>query len=236
MTRWRGGLAARGGGAGRWCYGRGRAVTRTRNSSCIGWRERARRLVIWWYGHGWLSWFGQRVPAIADELRRSPKTVRRWLHRFNRLGLDGLEDLGGQGRRRRICEAERSRITGLVQESAPGRLTVQAGGDRAAADEAGPLKWTLDALSAEARHLSPGRPAARTGGVGAGHPCPVPAAQRASRAPGSSDASGPPEYVCQSPPAARDTSTESPRIAVRIRPVRARRRAPGATHPKAHGN
>ncbi|MFH8349787.1 helix-turn-helix domain-containing protein [Streptomyces sp. NPDC018045] len=45
--------------------------------------------MIWWYGHGWLSWFGQRVPAIADESRCSPKTVRRWLHRFNRLGLDG---------------------------------------------------------------------------------------------------------------------------------------------------
>ncbi|MFE1315631.1 helix-turn-helix domain-containing protein, partial [Streptomyces sp. NPDC058755] len=40
-----------------------------------------------------LSWSGQTVPAIADELRCSPKTVRRWLHRFNCLGLDGLEDL-----------------------------------------------------------------------------------------------------------------------------------------------
>ncbi|MGV9932596.1 helix-turn-helix domain-containing protein [Streptomyces olivaceoviridis] len=49
-----------------------------------------------------LSWSGQRVPTIADELRCSPKTVRRWLHRFNCLGLDGLEDLGGQGRKRRI--------------------------------------------------------------------------------------------------------------------------------------
>ncbi|WP_406445586.1 helix-turn-helix domain-containing protein [Streptomyces sp. NBC_00631] len=49
-----------------------------------------------------LSWSGERVPAIADELRRSPKTVRRWLHGFNSSGLDGLKDLGGQGRRRRI--------------------------------------------------------------------------------------------------------------------------------------
>ncbi|MFH9426576.1 helix-turn-helix domain-containing protein [Streptomyces sp. NPDC017529] len=97
-----------------------------------------------------LSWSGQRVPAIADELRCSPKTVRRWLHRFNRLGLDGLEDLGGQGRKRRISEAERSQIVGLVREPAPGRLTVQAGGDLAAADEAGPPEWTLDALAAEA--------------------------------------------------------------------------------------
>ncbi|WP_422640791.1 helix-turn-helix domain-containing protein [Streptomyces avermitilis] len=34
-----------------------------------------------------LSWARQRVPAVADELRRSLKTVRRWLHHFNRLGL-----------------------------------------------------------------------------------------------------------------------------------------------------
>jgi transposase len=100
-----------------------------------------------------LSWSGQRVPAIADELRCSPKTVRRWLHRFNRLGLDGLEDLGGQGRKRRITEAERSRIIGLVRQSPPGRLTVQAGGELAAVDELGPPEWTLDALAAEARQL-----------------------------------------------------------------------------------
>ncbi|WP_255306544.1 helix-turn-helix domain-containing protein [Streptomyces sp. Wb2n-11] len=62
-----------------------------------------------------LNWSGQRVPVIADELRRSAKTVRRWLHRFNRVGLDGLEDLGGQGRKRRITEAQRSRIIGLVK-------------------------------------------------------------------------------------------------------------------------
>ncbi|MEU6682772.1 helix-turn-helix domain-containing protein [Streptomyces sp. NPDC046832] len=85
-----------------------------------------------------LSWSGQRVPAIADELRCSPKTVRRWLHRFNRAGLDGLEDLGGQGRKRRITEAERSRIIGLVRQPAPGRLTVQADGELTAKDESGP--------------------------------------------------------------------------------------------------
>ncbi|WP_373311014.1 helix-turn-helix domain-containing protein [Streptomyces alanosinicus] len=33
-----------------------------------------------------LGWFGQRVAAIADELRCSPKTVGRRLHRFNHLG------------------------------------------------------------------------------------------------------------------------------------------------------
>ncbi|MER6434621.1 helix-turn-helix domain-containing protein [Streptomyces sp900105245] len=36
-----------------------------------------------------LSRSGQLVPATADELRCSPKTVRCWLHRFNRFALDG---------------------------------------------------------------------------------------------------------------------------------------------------
>ncbi|MGW6791585.1 helix-turn-helix domain-containing protein [Streptomyces chartreusis] len=31
------------------------------------------------------------MPAIADELRRSPETVRCWLHCFNQSGLDGPE-------------------------------------------------------------------------------------------------------------------------------------------------
>ncbi|MGQ4379730.1 helix-turn-helix domain-containing protein [Streptomyces sp. SAS_267] len=46
-----------------------------------------------------LSWSGQRAPSIAEKLRCSPQTVRWWLHLFNRLGLQGLDDLGGQVRR-----------------------------------------------------------------------------------------------------------------------------------------
>jgi transposase len=91
------------------------------------------------------------VLAVADELRCSPETVRRWLHRFNRLGLDGLEDLDGQGRRRRITEAEHSRVIGLVKQPPPGRLTVQTDGELAAADQPGPPEGTLDALAAEAQ-------------------------------------------------------------------------------------
>ncbi|MET7356766.1 helix-turn-helix domain-containing protein [Streptomyces mirabilis] len=69
-----------------------------------------------------LSWSGLRVPAIAAELGYSQKTVRCWLHRFNRSGLQGLDDLGGQGRKRRITEEERSRIIALVKTVPPGRL------------------------------------------------------------------------------------------------------------------
>ncbi|GAA0667618.1 hypothetical protein GCM10009535_54380 [Streptomyces thermocarboxydovorans] len=72
-----------------------------------------------------LSWDGWLVPQIAEELRCGQKTVRRWLHRFSRSGLEGLEDLGGQGRRRSITEAERSQIVGLVKQTPPGRLEVQ---------------------------------------------------------------------------------------------------------------
>ncbi|WP_269856990.1 helix-turn-helix domain-containing protein [Streptomyces sp. RPT161] len=100
-----------------------------------------------------LSWAGWWVPAIAAELGCSKKTVRRRLHRFNRSGLEGLEDRGGQGRKRRITEAERSRIIGLVKQPPPGRLTVQADGELTAADGAGRLEWTLDSLAAEASRL-----------------------------------------------------------------------------------
>nr|WP_244809926.1 helix-turn-helix domain-containing protein [Streptomyces sp. So13.3] len=39
-----------------------------------------------------LSWDGLRVAAIAVELGCHAKTVRWWLHRFNELGVEGLED------------------------------------------------------------------------------------------------------------------------------------------------
>jgi len=64
------------------------------------WTERARIIV--------LSWDGLGVPAIAGRLGCHPKKVRRWLHRFNAAGIDGLGDRPGAGRRRRITEAERS--------------------------------------------------------------------------------------------------------------------------------
>ncbi|MEV6057856.1 helix-turn-helix domain-containing protein [Streptomyces sp. NPDC052107] len=54
---------------------------------------------------------------------------------------------------RRISEAEPSQIIGLVRQPAPGRLTVHAAGDLAAADEAGPPQCPLDALATEAMRL-----------------------------------------------------------------------------------
>ncbi|MCZ4612081.1 helix-turn-helix domain-containing protein [Streptomyces sp. Lzd4kr] len=98
-----------------------------------------------------LSWSGMRVPAIAEELGCSQKTVRCWLHRFNRSGVQGLDDLGGQGRKRRITEEERSRIIALVKTVPPGRLRWEPVGELWAFDESGPAEWTLDSLAAAAR-------------------------------------------------------------------------------------
>jgi transposase len=98
-----------------------------------------------------LSWAGLRVPAIADEVGCGRKTVRRWLHRFNRSGLQGLDDLGGQGRKRRITEEERSRIIALVKTVPPGRLRWEPVGELWAFDESGPAEWTLDSLAAAAQ-------------------------------------------------------------------------------------
>ncbi|MFF4732246.1 helix-turn-helix domain-containing protein [Streptomyces mirabilis] len=43
-----------------------------------------------------LRWSGLRVPAIAVELDSGQKTVRCWLHRFNRLGLQGWRIWAGR--------------------------------------------------------------------------------------------------------------------------------------------
>lgn len=98
-----------------------------------------------------LSWSGLRVSAIAVELGCSQKTARCWLHRFNGAGLQGLEDLCGQGRKRRITEQERSRIISLVKTVPPGRLRWEPVGELWAFDESGPAEWTLDSLAAAAQ-------------------------------------------------------------------------------------
>jgi transposase len=47
------------------------------------------------------------VPVIAEKLGCHQKRVRRWLHRFNDAGLDGLGNRPGGGRKRRITPAGR---------------------------------------------------------------------------------------------------------------------------------
>jgi transposase len=107
------------------------------------WIERARVVA--------LSWDGLGVAAIAARVGCHENTVRRWLHRFNAAGVDGLGNRPGCGRRRRITEAERSRIIALARSLPPGQLARDATGELSADDERGPAQWTLDTLSQAAR-------------------------------------------------------------------------------------
>src|SRR6266540_3441928 len=66
------------------------------------WLERARIIT--------LSWDGAQVAQIATQLGCHPRTVYRWLHRFNQGGIDDLGDLPRSGRPRRLSELERGRI------------------------------------------------------------------------------------------------------------------------------
>jgi len=106
------------------------------------WMERARIVA--------LSWDGLAVPAIAARIGRHQNTVRRWLHRFNVAGLDGLGDRPGAGRKRRITEAQRSAIIAMARSEPPGRLARDGAGELSA-EERGPAQWTLDTLAETAR-------------------------------------------------------------------------------------
>ena len=107
------------------------------------WSERAQIVA--------LSWDGLTVPAIAAEVGCHQNTVRRWLHRFNAAGLDGLGDRPGAGRKRRITEAQRSAIIALARSEPPGRLLRDGAGELSAEREDGPAQWTLDSLAQTAR-------------------------------------------------------------------------------------
>jgi transposase len=107
------------------------------------WLERARIIT--------LSWDGAQVGEIAAQLGCHPRTVYRWLHRFNQGGIDSLGDLPRSGRPRRLGELERGRIIALVGSDPPGRLLRQPDSTLLAADEQQPAQWTLDALAAAAR-------------------------------------------------------------------------------------
>jgi transposase len=107
------------------------------------WTERARIVA--------LSWDGLGVAAIAAEVGCHENKVRRWLHRFNDAGIDGLGDRPGAGRKPRITEAQRSVIIALARSAPPGRLDRDAAGELSADDEGGPPEWTLDTLTQAAR-------------------------------------------------------------------------------------
>ncbi len=75
-----------------------------------------------------LSWRGLRTAGITEELGCHPKTVRKRLHRFNALGIDGFADRPGTGRKPRITEGERSKIIALVAKGPPDKLLTEPDG------------------------------------------------------------------------------------------------------------
>jgi transposase len=110
------------------------------------WLQRARIIT--------LSWDGAQVGQIAAQLGCHPRTVYRWLHRFNTGGIDALGDRPRSGRPPRLSALDRGHIIALARSDPPGRLRRQPDGtlglDRLElADQ--PAQWTLDALAAAAR-------------------------------------------------------------------------------------
>jgi transposase len=105
------------------------------------------------------SWDGVGVAELAQRLGCHPKTVYKWLHRFNADGLDGLADLPRPGLPRRISEHERGRIIQLARSEPPGRLPQGGEGLLAPDQPEAPAHWTLDALAqaAQAEGIRVGR-------------------------------------------------------------------------------
>jgi transposase len=98
------------------------------------------------------SWDGASVAELADRLGCHPKTVYKWLHRFNAAhGIDGLADLPRPGLPRRIGEHERGRIIALARSQPPGRLHQGGEGLLAPAQPEAPAHWTLDTLTEAAQ-------------------------------------------------------------------------------------
>jgi transposase len=107
------------------------------------WIQRARIITA--------SWDGATVTQVAQSVGCHPKTVSKWLHRFNAAGLDGLADLPRPGAPRRLTEHERGRIIQLARTEPPGRLVQGGEGLLAPAQPTAPAHWTLDALAERAQ-------------------------------------------------------------------------------------
>src|SRR5690349_19683337 len=102
-----------------------------------------------------MSQSGTPVADIAAELGWDRRTVRMWIHRFNAEGVGGLGNRGGQGRKPRITQQQRSQIIALVATVPPGRLRHNWTQDTL--EQADPdstiAVWTLDGLVEAARKL-----------------------------------------------------------------------------------
>lgn len=66
---------------------------------------------------------GVRAAEIAAAQRVAPKTVYRWMHRYERMGLDGLRDLPRSGRPSVIDQRIVRRVLKLTTERVPQEAT-----------------------------------------------------------------------------------------------------------------
>lgn len=61
-----------------------------------------------------LSADGHKVPEISKEVDLHPINVRKWIHRFNELGIDGLRSGKSPGRPPLFTDAQREKITRIA--------------------------------------------------------------------------------------------------------------------------
>lgn len=58
---------------------------------------------------------GRPAEEIAKALDVSRRVVQKWVHRYNRSGVEGLRHRPGQGRRERLTLEERTRLCGCIE-------------------------------------------------------------------------------------------------------------------------
>ncbi|MBW7881237.1 MAG: helix-turn-helix domain containing protein [Caldilineaceae bacterium] len=61
-----------------------------------------------------LSSAGKRVPEISEEVHLHPINVRKWIHRFNEYGLDGLRSGKSPGRPPVFTDEQRAKIVEIA--------------------------------------------------------------------------------------------------------------------------
>lgn len=62
-----------------------------------------------------LSARGYRVPEIARLLKAHPANLRKWIHRFNVIGCEGLVTVRSGGAKPRFSEDQKARIVRLAR-------------------------------------------------------------------------------------------------------------------------
>lgn len=87
-----------------------------------------------------LSGEGYRVPEIGAILGRHPTNLRKWIHRFNEKGCQGLISERSGGRPPRFTEEQKQQIVALARTN-PRSLGLDFS------------RWTLHRLAAEAQRM-----------------------------------------------------------------------------------